>query len=371
MIKMNPDHRTLKILNFGPQEIVVKDKFNVQSNGLSAFWFEVKCQENIDLIVKFNDYCLKTVFDGKILTALVPDELLSKAGFFELKVFCSDMESAGSSLEFMIKSRLFKTIKKRPKFNFHISNKPNFFIIGAPRSGTTSMYWHLSSHCNIYMSKVKETFYFDDRSYGYVPSAVTNEISYSDLFKYAPINASVIGEATTTYLSSKKALMNIHAYNNNAKILIMLRDPIEASLSLFLRMKEGGVNESLNNMDDAWSDTVGRTFLNDYRELFKIGDQLEIAISVFGEEALKVVLFDDIINDSALVYEDILSFLNLPNDSRGSVRKGNSAKWKKIDSVVSARTYSQMVECFRPQVGKVSKLINRDMSHWLKPYENY
>jgi hypothetical protein len=196
-------------------------------------------------------------------------------------------------------------------------------------------------------------------------------MAYSDLFKYAPINASVIGEATTTYLSSKKALMDIHAYNNNAKILIMLRDPIEASLSLFLRMKEGGVNEPLKNIDDAWNDTVGRTFLNDYRELFKIGDQLETAISVFGKEAVKVVIFDDLINDSEIVYENILSFLNLSNDSKGIVKKGNSAKWRGIDGIVSSVIYSQMVGHFQPQVDKVSKLINRDMSHWLKPYENY
>ena len=127
----------LKIVGFGPSSTYIDSPFNIQPNGLSAFWFEVECNNFDGLVVKLDGYCLKTVLDGKILTALVPDELLSQSGVFILSI-CSD--HTGESLidlDFDINGDDSQGLPKLPRQERQLVKKPNFFIIGAPRSGTT------------------------------------------------------------------------------------------------------------------------------------------------------------------------------------------------------------------------------------------
>ena len=360
-----------KIVNYGPVETAVNTKFNVQHNGMSAMWFDTGSAEYKDIIVEFNGHYLKTVCNGNLLSALVPDNLLKTAGNCTLKLFPENDTRATVELNFSIKGNLFDRFpfQKSPKrIRF---KKPNFFIVGAPRSGTTSMHWHLSFHRNVYMSKLKEPFYFDKRAHGVIDGAVRDMDSYLELFKYSHSDARVVGESSTTYLSSPEAMNDIYRFNNKAKILIMLRDPISASLSLYQRMKEGGVYEKESTFDNAWRNDLSRTFLNNYKQLYLIGDQLENAFDIFNNDMVEVVLFDDLVANSASVYERVIGFLGLPVDNGGFIQKGNSATWADLDKIVSRDVYDEMVEYFRPQVNKVASILGRDLCCWLKPYENY
>lgn len=360
----------IKITRFGPSGTRAGQPFNVQENGLSALWFEIDRQDNAPLVVEFQGVYLKSVMLGNILTALVPENLLSNAAQIRICVFPVGDESAGDVVDFSIQGFMPKIFGRSGKVENKIENKANFFMVGAPRSGTTSLYWHLSSHPDIFMSPVKEPFYFDERARGVVEGCVSRSEDYSELFRYAHVNASVIGEASTTYLSSRDALERINKYNRNAKILAILRNPIDASLSLFLRMKEGGKYEHAESFDSAWRGQVERSFLNDYRNLFALGDQVEFALQLFGEQRLKIVLFDEFKQDSALVYRDILNFLGLPGDEKGLVRKGNSANWAGWGEAVSRDVYMEMIDFFAPQVSKLEYILGKNIDGWLRPYED-
>ena len=110
--------------------------------------------------------------------------------------------------------------------------KPNFFIVGLPKSGTTALHDFLNQHPQIFMSKVKEPHFFctdfhresdafhDSQLFFHFRDEETYLKLFSDL-----TTEKVIGESSTGYLYSKEAAKQIHDFNPEAKILIVLREP--------------------------------------------------------------------------------------------------------------------------------------------------
>ena len=103
--------------------------------------------------------------------------------------------------------------------------KPNFFIVGGPKCGTTALYTYLKNHPEIFMSRIKEPQFFaadifcDQRT-------VQTLADYLSCFAAAR-NEKRIGEASTAYLGSRNAAQEIKAFNPNAQIIIALRNPVE------------------------------------------------------------------------------------------------------------------------------------------------
>lgn len=110
-----------------------------------------------------------------------------------------------------------------------MSPKPDFFIVGAARCGTTALFNYLAAHPAVFFPERKEPNYFctDLRTYGEVATLT----EYEALFSPAPPQA-LTGDASVLYLYSKVAIGQIMAHNVNAKIIAMLRNPIEAAHSM-------------------------------------------------------------------------------------------------------------------------------------------
>ena len=107
-------------------------------------------------------------------------------------------------------------------------SKPTFFIIGAPKCGTTSLHTYLNSHSQITMSHPKEPHYF---STDIENGGIRNKEKYEDCFSHSDGNAVAVGESSTLYLYSKVAVQNICKYNKDAKFITMIRNPIEIARS--------------------------------------------------------------------------------------------------------------------------------------------
>lgn len=115
-------------------------------------------------------------------------------------------------------------------------NKPNFFIVGAARSGTTSMWWYLKQHRQVFMPNDelnKEPAFFSDKS-----SMSLEE--YLKLFEAAEEQHKVIGEVSTAYLVDPKSARKIKEFNPEAKILILLRNPADRAYALYNWMVQEG-----------------------------------------------------------------------------------------------------------------------------------
>ncbi len=121
-------------------------------------------------------------------------------------------------------------------------NKPNFFIVGAAKSGTTSMWWYLKQHRQVFMPNDelnKEPAFFSDKS-----SMSLEE--YLKLFEAAEEQHKVIGEVSTAYLVDPKSARRIKEFNPEAKILILLRNPVDRAYALYNWMVQEGYEYCLS-----------------------------------------------------------------------------------------------------------------------------
>jgi len=129
-----------------------------------------------------------------------------------------------------------------------VVNKADFFIAGMPRSGTTSLYTYLKQHPQVYLSLYKEPHFFSkdltQSSYN-----IQDPQLYHSLFRDAG-DAKAIGEGSVWYLTSQTAARAIVEYNPKARIIIMLRNPVDMIYSLhslYLRTE----NENIVDFNEA------------------------------------------------------------------------------------------------------------------------
>lgn len=213
--------------------------------------------------------------------------------------------------------------------------KPNFFIVGAPKCGTTALSAYLSGHPNIFFCNPKEPHYFASDLDGHRP--IRSLDAYLELFRKAGPQHLAVGEGSVFYLYSKNALSNIHEFNPAAKIIVMLRDPVELIQSLHQQYLHG-LYENEPNLERAWGLQEKRRGGNAiprlcrqpelllYGEMGKLGAQLERLYSIFPDCQIKIIRFEDFVKNTAEVYRDVLRFLSVPDDGRVSFPKINEAQ---------------------------------------------
>lgn len=297
--------------------------------------------------------------------------------------------------------------------------KPNFFIVGAPKCGTTALYEYLRAHPNVFLSKVKEPHFFAS-DLGSYPCVRTLD-QYYGLFADRRAEHLGVGEASVYYLHSSTAIANISGFNPDAKIIAMLRNPVDMAHSMhsqLLYLEE----ETVSDFESAWRLQERRSrgievpancreaSLFQYRELCRLGTQIQRLLSVFPPAQVKVILLDDLIASPRRVYDEVIEFLGLPHDNRCDFPRVNENKRARFawlsrlarkpppvvrrafrglkravgakglvalkTEVVNLNTLkgrreplspsfrAELVEAFRDEVALLSQLLNRDLNHW-------
>jgi len=195
--------------------------------------------------------------------------------------------------------------------------RPDFFIVGAPKCGTTAMARYLGEHPQIFMPVAKELHYFgsdlDYRRRRPTPA------EYLAAFSRAK-GARRVGEASVGYLYSERAPAEILEFSPGAEVLIMLRDPVamiqsQHAQELFMGQEEiADLAEALAAEPDR---AAGRRlppgctapYLLRYRWIAAYADHVERYLTAFGRERVHVTLFDDFRTDTAAAYADVVRFL--------------------------------------------------------------
>jgi len=299
--------------------------------------------------------------------------------------------------------------------------KPNFFIIGAPKCGTTSLAVWLSEHPNIYISPIKEPHFYSTDLPKY--KAVRDKKEYELLFEEAdPPRHYAVGEASVFYLFSWVAVPRIEEEHPGAKYIVMVRNSVDMAYSFHEQLLVSG-DEHIRDFARAWELSPerrrGRAVsrwcrepkLLDYQSVCKLGEQLERLFRVVSRERVLVIVLDDVKEDPRREYLKVLDFLELPDDGRTFFPVENPAKelkwsfvqkgvrlvgegWVALKRLVgiprhvgrtgilkaitrlnvryrsrnpmSEELRRQLRNYFRQDVEKLSGLIGRDLTYWLK-----
>lgn len=120
-------------------------------------------------------------------------------------------------------------------------NKPNFFIVGAPKAGTTALYRQLQLHPDVFMPDIKEPSFFSKKE-KVGGDGIKNLTEYESLFAKVD-SESAIGEASVNYLHSKQAPLALKSYCPEAKIIVILRQPVLRAYSHYRMLLNQGVDK--------------------------------------------------------------------------------------------------------------------------------
>lgn len=204
---------------------------------------------------------------------------------------------------------------------------PNLFIVGAAKAGTTSLYEYLRGHPEVYMSAVKEPAYFSPDVPPARPSYQygRDEARYLELFSGAPPTARLVGEASTYYLPSHEAPRLIAQLSPDARIVVMLRNPIDTMYSMHAHRLSWGV-ETIADFAaaleaDLTADRGGAkraanvSRAGTYRDRTRYADHLPRWLEAFPG-AVKTIIFEDFYARPQAAFTELLGFLGVATDYR-------------------------------------------------------
>ncbi|MDW7772691.1 MAG: sulfotransferase [Desulfobulbaceae bacterium] len=204
-------------------------------------------------------------------------------------------------------------------------SKPNFFIIGAPKCGTTALSEYLRTHPQVFMCEPKEPHYFAD-DFACL-QYVKEESAYLDLFRAAGPERLAVGEGSVFYLYSPGALKKIKEFQPDARIIIMLRNPVEMLPSYHAQMLYTVV-EDVEDFEAAWNLQETRKQQNSipkgcidskllqYKRWGMFGKNVEQVLAIFPRQNVKIIFFEDFIGNTRSCYLDVLTFLGVRDDGR-------------------------------------------------------
>jgi hypothetical protein len=301
--------------------------------------------------------------------------------------------------------------------------KPNFFIVGAPKCGTTALYDYLSPHPDVFMPRLKEPKFFapdlDSGTEWEGRYFVRDEKTYLSLFADALMKKRV-GEASAVYLSSEVAAQRMKEFSPLAKIIIMLRSPVEMMYALHNQRVFDGY-EDISNFEEALDAEEDRKQGRRlpartanikalfYRDMARYAGQVERFLNAFGRDSVHIIIFDDFKSDVAASYRSTLGFLELDGGFRPEFKVSNASKRIRSrtlqrllqnrplrgqllgSGVFSAALRQEAIKRFRrlntkfeprpalgrelkrrlqeefvPEVERLSDLLNRDLMHWCR-----
>jgi hypothetical protein len=205
-----------------------------------------------------------------------------------------------------------------------LERRPDLFIVGAPKTGTTSMYEYLRGHPEVFMSPVKEPRYFAPdlavESAGHDLRYGRDQERYLALFDEATTQKR-LGEASVRYIYSDDAPRLIREFQPDAFIVVGLRDPVELIYALHNQSVSEGI-EPLTNFEDALAAEPDRLSGKDapgglhpmhtvYVERGKLAPRLRTWRETFGPERVHVFVFEDLARDADAVFQRLLEFLQV------------------------------------------------------------
>jgi len=221
-----------------------------------------------------------------------------------------------------------------------MNSKPDFFIVGAPKCGTSSLANYLNQHPLIFIPEVKEPNFFGADITG--PEYYNGIEEYLELFKDA--KEKMCGEASTWYLFSKQAAKEIYEHNHEAKIITMLREPVSMLQSLHSQLVFNHMEdiEDFEMAIEAEADRKnGLRVPKDcirpeallYSEVVRYYEQVKRYFDVFGRENVKVIIFDDFRNNTLGVFDEVISFLGMQPGFKPDIKVINPSKKVKSKKV--------------------------------------
>ena len=265
--------------------------------------------------------------------------------------------------------------------------KVDFFIVGTPKAGTTSLYYYLDDHPEIVMSSIKEPNYFSNQDISlqdlfYKETIIESLEDYHKLFP-AEKTSKKYGESSVSYLFYESVPKRIYKYNKRSKIIIMLRDPIERAYSHYL------MDHRLGLVNQDFSDIFKKKSGIFFQQYFKLGhytNQIKRYMDIFKKENIHIIWYDKFKEDVVQEVSKIYRFLSVDSDFKFNLNREYNKSLITNNKIVfpdkflvfiktlffeiknklelSKSLKKELIEYYYKDIVSLEKLLKKDLKHW-------
>lgn len=197
-----------------------------------------------------------------------------------------------------------------------MAEPPDFVIAGAAKCGTTALFEYLARHPSVFTPHDKEPGFFSAD----IPGGMASLADYRALFAAAPAHC-LKGEASTRYLYSRVAIERLINHNPHVKVIVILRNPVDAAYSLHGYAYRYG-HEGIADFERAWHAQAplmaaqqralgGQAIEYDYSGTYRYGEQLRRVFEWVPTSQRYVAVYEEFFADPARHYAEVLEFLGL------------------------------------------------------------
>ncbi len=288
---------------------------------------------------------------------------------------------------------------------------PDFIVLGAGKSGTTSLYKYLKQHPKVFLTEKKELYFFAFEGKDKPEGMITQFDRYQAMFENAPKDK-VIGEVSSIYLFRPRAAERIHHYLPNAKLIAILRNPADRAFSDYL-MHVG--NNHFSILDPQTGKPKEFTNIVKNQGYFiQFGfyyEQLKRYYDRFDSSQIQVYLFEDLVADSQSLVRDMFEFVGVEPDFTPDMSKRHKVsgipKNRMLNDLVmkknpirslaamvlkplmsatvrdrirnninksnlerpqlSPELRQEMIEIYREDILQLQDILQRDLTAWMQP----
>jgi len=217
-----------------------------------------------------------------------------------------------------------------------VNTLPNLFIVGAAKSGTTSLHNYLNQHPDVFMCTPKEPHFLINNEIGKdrIPVGICSENEYLNLF-LAGEEKKYRGESSVMYLMFPEIVIPKinQQFGEECKIIIMLRNPIERAYSGFQHVKRYNEKEDCTDFKSAWNISEERYFskpemtpASRYKELGLYYKQVKSYLD--GMKNVHIIIYDDYQNDFKNEMIKVFDFLGINNINIDSDKRHMEGGWQ-------------------------------------------
>ena len=291
---------------------------------------------------------------------------------------------------------------------------PNLLIVGAAKSGTTSLHNYLNQHPDIFMCSPKEPHFLINKEIGInrIPIGITDISEYKNLFLEGE-DKKYRGESSVMYLMYPEIVIPKinQEFGEETKIIIMLRNPVERAYSGYQHVKRFNVKEDCIDFKSAWDISEKRYFEQEdmtaasrYKELGLYYKQVKSYLEQLKN--VHIIIFDDYKKDFQKEMNKVFDFLEIENMKVNDVERHMVGGWQWEDEKmkklmikknllksflkiifpfkslqqkirqqiqnrktvkvkeVSSEDKKMLQDFYREDIKKLSELVNRNLNFW-------
>lgn len=199
--------------------------------------------------------------------------------------------------------------------------KPNFFVFGSPKCGSSAFCDYLAAHPEICFSNKKEVNHFNTDFRSTTTAPPTDTAAYLERYFAACGDETVVGEGSVKYIFSAVAAKHIASFNPAAKLIIIVRQPVDMFLSQYYQ-KHAGDTDPAKTPEAAWRAQFSRDNSEPenhelhYARICSAGANLARVYEHFPTEQVLVIFYEDFRDNPHQVWQTTQTFLGVKDDGR-------------------------------------------------------